>query len=382
MASGFTTTGSDFDAQFIRREFFQEGQLWTWGWNLSGELGTGDSTSRFSPVQTAAFGLNWNQISCGGKGGAGIKTDGTLWLWGQNTDGSLGNNSSSAVLTPVQTVSAGTDWKQISCGYRHTAAIKTDGSLWGWGGNTGDGTTTARSSPVQTIAAGKNWKQVSAGNNVTGAIKTDGTLWVWGYNSNYGRLGTNTADSYSSPVQTVAAGNNWKQVSAGGYHMAAVKTDGTLWTWGKNTAGGLGDNTRTARSSPVQTIAAGNNWKQVSAGGYNMAAVKTDGTLWTWGDASRGVLGDNTRTSKSSPVQTIAGGTNWKQVSIADNFMSAIKTDGTLWNWGAMTLGSLGNNGNNNDDVSSPIQTIAGGTNWKQTSSAAPYRTIAITTIN
>jgi len=381
MATGFTTTGSDFDAQFIRREFFQEGQLWTWGWNLLSELGDGTSTSKSSPVQTAAFGLNWKEVSVGAYRGAGIKTDGTLWIWGTGTDGALGTNDTSTCSTPVQTVSAGTNWKQISCGYRHTAAIKTDGTLWGWGSNNGDNTGTARSSPVQTVSAGNNWKQVSCGTRITGAIKTDGTLWVWGRN-NYGYLGTNDTSAYSSPVQTIAAGNNWKQVSAGGYCMGAVKTDGTLWCWGKNTGGGLGDNTRTHRSSPIQTVSGGSNWKQVSAGGYSMAAVKTDGTLWTWGSNTNGILGTNNLVSYSSPVQTVSGGTNWKQVSMADNFISAIKTDGTLWMWGSNSLGALGINNPNIDAVSSPVQTVAGGTNWKQTSSAAPNRTIAITTIN
>ena len=140
-----------------------------------------------------------------------------------------------------------------------------------------------------------------------------GGLWALGLNS-FGQVGDNTTTDKSSPVQTISAGTNWKQVSCGYSYTAAIKTDGTLWTWGRNSLGGLGDNSTTSKSSPVQTVSAGTNWKQVACG-YQTAAIKTDGTLWLWGDNTYGQLGDNSITKRSSPVQTIAFGTNWKQVS-------------------------------------------------------------------
>jgi len=146
----------------------------------------------------------------------------------------------------------------------------------------------------------------------------NGKLWTWG-NNYYGQLGDNTGTDRSSPVQTITGGTNWKQVSCGSRSTAAIKTDGTLWTWGYNLYGQLGDNTGTDRSSPVQTITGGTSWKQVSCGRYFTAAVKTDGTLWAWGDNGYGELGDNTGTSRSSPVQTITGGSNWKQVAFMSN---------------------------------------------------------------
>ena len=179
---------------------------------------------------------------------------------------------------------------------------------------------------MQTIAAGTNWKQVSSGRHHTAAIKTDGTLWLWGRNS-YGQLGDNTIAAKSSPVQTIAGGTNWKLVGCGQYHIAAIKTDGTLWLWGQNSFGRLGDNTVVNKSSPVQTISAGTNWKQVSSGAYHTAAIKTDGTLWTWGYNNFGTLGDNTVANRSSPVQTIAGGTNWKLVSGGSYHTAAIRED-------------------------------------------------------
>ena len=354
------------------------------GLNSSGGLGDNSITNRSSPVQTIAGGTNWSQVSCGysitfsRNNTAAIKTDGTLWTWGFNGYGQLGTNDRVHRSSPVQTVSGGTNWKQVSAGGETTAAIKTDGTLWLWGfsnqGQLGDNTIANKSSPVQTVSGGTNWKQVSCGTAHNAAIKTDGTLWLWGFNGS-GRLGDNTITNKSSPVQTVSGGTNWSQVSAGDLYTAAIKTDGTLWTWGDNSSGQLGDNSRTSRSSPVQTVSGGTNWKQVSAGSgggspYCIAAIKTDGTLWTWGFNGFGQLGDNSRTSRSSPVQTVAGGTNWNSIEIAAA-AAAIKTDGTLWTWGLNGNGQLGDNTIANK--SSPVQTVSGGTNWKQVSTSGAH---------
>jgi YD repeat-containing protein len=186
----------------------------------------------------------------------------------------------------------------------------------------GENSETSRSSPIQTIAFGTNWKNIACGAYYSIAIKEDGTLWTWGHNS-FGQLGDNTTASKSSPVQTIAGGINWKIAANGGRHAAVIKTDGTLWTWGWNGYGQLGDNTRTGRSSPVQTITFGTNWKQVSNGYMHTSATKTDGTLWTWGRNNSGQLGDNTIINRSSPVQTVAGGTNWNQVSGGGGYTTA-----------------------------------------------------------
>ncbi len=250
-----------------------------------------------------------------------------LWMWGRNNFGQVGDNTTADKSSPVQTVAGGTNWKQLGCGYSHTAVIKTDGTLWMWGQNLygvlGDGTIANKSSPVQTIAGGSNWSQVASGNSITAAIKTDGTLWVWGVNGS-GQLGDGTTLSKSSPIQTITGGTNWKQVSPGYFYTAAIKTDGTLWTWGDNSYGQLSDNTVVVKSSPVQTVAGGTNWTQVSGGAWHGASIKSDGTLWTWGRNDVGQLGDNTTISKSSPIQTIAGGTNWKSVSCGQLTTAAI----------------------------------------------------------
>jgi hypothetical protein len=356
-------TITDFDDAFISNDLFVNGGLWLWG------LNTGDNTvtNRSSPVQTISSGTNWKSVVDGiTSTNACIKTDGTLWLWGEGSSGQLGNNATTSRSSPVQTISTGTNWKQVSGAGSHTASIKTDGTLWLWGdganGRLGNNATTNRSSPVQTISTGADWKQVACGGGGhTACIKTNGTLWMWGVGGS-GQLGDNTAVGKSSPVQTISATTDWKQVSCGSSHTACIKTDGTLWLWGLNTNGQLGDNTATSRSSPVQTIGAATNWKQVSCGEFHTSAIKTDGTLWLWGFNDYGQLGDNTITNKSSPVQTVSTGANWKQACGGARFSAAIKTDGTLWTWGSGFQGRLGDN--TAIRKSSPVQTVAGGTNW------------------
>jgi alpha-tubulin suppressor-like RCC1 family protein len=354
-----------------------DGTLWVWGYNPNGILGTNDAIYRSTPVTTFAGGTNWKQVSVGSLHTAAIKTDGTLWVWGYNNSGQLGTNDSgsnaeTARSTPVTTFAGGTNWKQVSVGGNHTAAIKTDGTLWTWGDGSGLGNNgyVSRSTPVTTFAGGTNWKQVSAGGSHTAAIKTDGTLWTWGAGF-YGRLGTNDTNNIYTPVTTFAGGTNWKQVSIGkqGFHTAAVKTDGTLWTWGYNRLGQLGTNNTIARSTPVTTFAGGTNWKQVSVGRFHTIALQDDGVnkrLYTWGYNSFGQLGLNIPTA-DYPGEIYNGGNNWKQVSAELVCSSAIKTDGTLWVWGENIVG-VGVLGINDDTTnkSTPVTTFAGGTNWKQ----------------
>jgi len=347
--------------QFVGNRFF------TWGFNSNGQLGDNTASDKYTPIQTVAVGTNWKYCFGGVYATGGIKTDGTLWLWGWNDNGQLGDNTVANKSSPIQTITGGNNWVSADLGQRFAAGIKTDGTLWCWGNNAagqiGDNTVTNKSSPVQTITYNNNWVQVSCGYRHTGAIKTDGTLWMWGLNQ-YGALGNNNSASCSSPVQTVAGGNNWKQVECGDYETYAIKTDGTLWVWGYNSDGRLGDNTLTSRSSPVQTVCLGTNWKSISERASLVAAIKTDGTLWLWGYNNVGQLGDNTTIHRSSPVQTVSGGTNWKSVSCCFYNTAAIKTDGSLWTWGHNSWGQLGDN--TTTHRSSPIQTALGGYNWKQ----------------
>ena len=400
MPNQFLSPEGDLENYFITEYWLIDqyvgDTLWAWGHNYAGQLGDNTTTTQKStPVTTFAGGTNWKQVACGQGFAAAIKTDGTLWTWGNNSSGKLGHNTIINRSTPVTTFAGGTNWKQVACAFgAFAAAIKTDGTLWTWGNNAnygalGNNDIITRSTPVTTFAGGTNWKQVSCGAVHAAAIKTDGTLWTWGYNGE-GALGTNDIITRSTPVTTFAGGTNWKQVSCGDWYTAAIKTDGTLWTWGRNGTAQLGTNNIITRSTPVTTFAGGNNWKQVSCGKGNygggsgseghIAAIKTDGTLWTWGrNNTNGQLGDNTMITRSTPVTTFAGGTNWKQVSCGQFYTAAIKTDGTLWTWGGNSYAQLGINiGGNANFRCTPVTTFAGGTNWKQVAGNERF-TIAIT---
>ena len=239
------------------------------------------------------------QVSLGKNHSAAIKTDGTLWIWGSNGSGRLGDGTTGRRSTPVKVLD---NVAAVSLGGNHSAAIKTDGSLWTWGrnysGQLGDSTTADHSTPVKVL---DNVAAVSLGDSHSAAIKTDGSLWTWGWNR-YGQLGDGTTTDRSAPVKVL---DNVAAVSLGDGHSAAIKTDGSLWTWGFNGHGQLGDGTKTSRSTPVKVL---DNVAAVSLGYEHSAAIKTNGSLWTWGYNFEGKLGDGKTTDRSTPVQIAAGG--------------------------------------------------------------------------
>jgi alpha-tubulin suppressor-like RCC1 family protein len=380
MPNEFLSPEGDLENYFVSEYWLIDqyigDELWTWGFNDNGRLGNANTVDVSTPATTFSGGTDWKQVSSGGNHTTAIKTDGTLWAWGSGDNGRLGNANTVDVSTPVTTFAGGVNWKFLSAGGGHITAIKTDGTLWAWGsganGRLGNANTVDVSTPVTTFTGGTNWKQVSAGDASTSAIKIDGTLWVWGTGAN-GRLGNADTTDISTPVTTFSGGTNWKQVNSGNAHIAAIKTDGTLWTWGSGINGRLGNGVTTGNiSTPVTTFSGGTNWKQVSAGDVHTAAIKTDGTLWTWGNGGNGRLGNSIIIGTiSTPITTFTGGTNWKQVSAGDAYTSAIKIDGTLWTWGLGANGRLGTN-----DITSrstPVTTFAGGTNWKQLSSGTSH---------
>jgi alpha-tubulin suppressor-like RCC1 family protein len=336
-----------------------DGTLWSWGANTFGQLGLGDVVSRSSPVQIGTS--TWNSITARGFHSFSIRTDGILWGWGYNGYGELGLNNTilntTTTLTVPTNVGYETSWSQLSLGYDHGVATKTNGTLWTWGvngaGQIGDNSTTTRSSPIQ-IGTLTGWSKVSAGASHTMAIYTDGTLWSWGLGTS-GQLGLEA----NTPSWTIDRGTYWNEITSGDFHTMAIKTDGTLWGWGFNGSGQLGDVTIVNRSSPVQ-IGTRTNWSSVSSGGSHTMAIYTDGTLWGWGRNDSGQLGLNNLIDRSSPVQ-IGTLTNWSKVSAGGKFTFSIKTDGTLWSWGSNSSGQLGQN-----DItarSSPVQ-IGTLTDW------------------
>ena len=293
---------------------------------------------------------------------------------GSNAYGQLGTNNITSYSSPVQ-IGGLTNWRTLSLGDNHLIAVKTDGTLWVVGSNLngqlGSGNTTSYSSPVQ-VGALTTWRQCAAGTQYAAGVTTANTLWTWGLNSS-GQLGAGTLTNRSSPVQ-VGALTNWKQVSAGPTHLMATKTDGTLWGTGNNSVGQTNPSISSAivaiMSSPVQ-IGSLTNWgtfnSYMAMSTASSVIVKTDGTLWTWGANTSGQLGSGTATSRSSPVQvgTYAG---WTYVGLGTSHAIGGQSAGTntLWAWGLNSSGQLGTG--NTTSYSSPVQ-VGALTNWSTSGS-------------
>ena len=249
--------------------------MWSWGKNYYGSLGinySGDNQSRSSPTQIP--GNTWVNVSasCAGSDPEVIatKSDGSIWVWGENQSGSLGQNDNTKYSSPVQV--PGT-WNTVFAGGSCMAATTPAGEIYTWGHNAdgmlGHNNKTNYSSPKQ--LPGTTWKQANFGPNAGGFIKTNGTMFMCG-NGGQGRLAQNNTTSYSSPRSV--SGTTWSRMNgAAGSNWGAIKTDGTLWTWGRGDNGGLGHNNTTNYSSPKQIPG---TWIDIAASNYCMAAIKED----------------------------------------------------------------------------------------------------------
>ena len=345
----------------------------------------------------------YTQIGAGENHAVALRADGTLWAWGFNGFGQLGNGTTTTgrmlpaqVAAPIA-AAAGTSWAGVATGTRYMLARRSDGTLWGWGDNTygqlGDGTITSRVLPVlipvpMGAAASTSWGAVATKFSSTLALRSDGTLWSWGDNAQ-GQLGsgTTTARSSAGPVAAPAAapaGSTWTAVAVGYAHALALRSDGSLWAWGDNIYGQLGDNSATSRPLPTRVNApaaapAGTTWTAIAAGYYFSLALRSDGTLWAWGLNFYGQLGNASNTISRLPVAvitpgTVGAGTTWTQVAAGVDHAAALRSDGSLWAWGHNDVGQFGNN--TIVSQSTPTRETGNGT-WSQLS-AGRYNTMAV----
>lgn len=392
-----------------------DGTLWCWGRNNVGQLGLGnsDTTNILQPMQVGNE-SSWNTVkaadthTCATKIDKSLpKTDKSLWCWGENKWGQLGNGSFEPSSSPA--IASITEATDFTVGNTHSCAIKTDLTLWCWGrnhvGQLGNGTQNDSSLPIQ-INSDKDWVAVVTGLDFTCASNLDGAVLCWGYNKS-GQLGN---------VETIPLPGNWQQVALGGGHSCGIR-DGALWCWGNNLSGELGDTTAVSKFVPTlidpnkqwQNISLGNQhscglkadkafcwgnnqfgqlgvnstidqakptlinendtWTAISAGFDHVCAIKTDGTLWCWGKNNEGQLGIGGNENQPSPRQ-IDTATNWLTVNAGDMHTCAIKSDGSLWCWGNNSSGQLGNETLTNS--AQPIQ-VGNEFDWQSVNAAATH---------
>ena len=357
-----------------------DGTVWAWGSNSSGQLGDNTITNSYIPVQVkdetgTGYLSNVVSVSSGGSSSFALKDDGTVWAWGdEGISGLLGNGTSLDSYLPIQVHNTdGTGYltgvTAIATGNNFTVALKDDGTVWAWGynnyGDLGDNTTTRRTRPVQVhnsddtgylsgvvaVAANSSYHTL--------ALRDDGTVWAWGNNSAY-ELGDNTNTERHIPVQVLdETGSSYlsgvSSITTGYQHSIIIKNDGTVWAWGANAQGQIGDNSTTLRKLPVQVKdSAGTGYltdvATVYAGQYHSVALKGDGTTWTWGHNNYGQIGNNTTTTPNRlPVQVNdSAGTAYltgiTAISAGSYSTMALKDDGTVWAWGANFSGILGDN--------------------------------------
>lgn len=260
----------------------------------------------------------------------------TLWAWGNNYNGQLGiGEVIEKKLIPTQ-IGIDNDWKLIKAGIRHCLAIKDDGTLWAWGDNQygvlGNGTNKNSSYPIQ-IGNDTNWKEIAVGNVHSLAIKKDGTLWSWGGESNNKNI----------PAQ-IGNDTNWKIITAG-WHNLAIKEDGTLWAWGRNSEGQLGIGNEESVYIPTQ-VGTDNDWLVVVAGGYTIFGghsfgLKKNGSIWAWGRNNKEKLGLSGNDEYLIPTE-IKFSQDWKSISTCENHTLIIDSEGLVFGTGINDKGQLG----------------------------------------
>ena len=321
-----------------------DGTVLAWGYNGYGQLGY-VTTSTYSNIPAPVGGnllTDVIAISAGGNRTVALKNDGTVWDWGYNRDGELGDGTgiNTDRNTPVQ-VKGLTGITAISAGNLHTVALKNDGTFWAWGNNyygqLGDVTNINKITPVQVSGLTGIITQIAAGGSHTVALKNDGTVLAWGLNSS-GQLGDGTRTKTDSNTPVPVSGlTEITAIAAGESHTVALKNDGTVWAWGLNSSGQLGDGTGTKTDSdtPVKVSGLTGIITAIAAGGSHTVALKSNGTVWAWGNNGYGQLGDGTMADSDTPVQ-VSGLTGIKITAIAagESHTVALKSDGTLWAWG------------------------------------------------
>jgi alpha-tubulin suppressor-like RCC1 family protein len=367
-----------------------QGTVWDWGSNASGQLGNGTNTASNTPV---AVSVPTGVTAIAGGGGAlgyghslALKSDGTVWAWGNNAEGQLGNGTICTtsqlcgVATPAQVIGL-TGVTAIAAGDAHSLALKSDGTVWAWGNNAsgqlGNGTfctptICGTATPVQ-VSGLTNVTAIASGAEHSLALTSDGTVWAWGQNTQ-GQLGNGTTGNGTTAPYGIATPGQVSgltgvtAIAGGGWHNLALTSNGTVWAWGLNREGQLGNgiidttypygsNTPVQASVPTGVTAI--------AGGYTHSlALKSNGTVWAWGENDYGELGNGTYSSCTAPPCGIATPAQVSgltgMTAIAGGAYHSLASNGTVWAWGANSAGQLGNGTNNTSNIPVAVSGLTG----------------------
>lgn len=336
----YTKTKEDFDGGFIQisssrthtAALRQDGTVWTWGLNRSGQLGDGTDKNRAMPIKVDISGVK--QVETIDPRTVVVKEDGTVWSWGSSIRGQLGNGTTDwYAYIPVKADITGV--KAVAVYDSYTLALKEDGTVWRWGGypppsdiqyyDEDEIIGLLRPSPLGISGV----KAMSAAEGYVVVLKEDGTVWGFG-NSTGGQLGSLEKDGYNKNLVQIEGISGVKAVDAGKEFLVVLKDDGTVWTWGYNYSGQLGNGTTIKSTVPVKVDIS--DVKKVAAGDYHAIALKEDGTVWAWGKNDKGELGNGTTSNSSVPIQTMIS--EVKEIDASNSFSIAIKKDNTVWEWG------------------------------------------------
>lgn len=325
----------------------KNGRAWSWGTNSSGQLGDNSLTIRLTPVSIAGAVKTFCKISAGDSFSLAIAKNGRAWAWGRNTSGQLGVNSLTSHVTPVSVLGSPRTFCQISVSDTHSLAIDKNGRAWAWGNNSfgqlGDTSITSRLTPVSVLGAIKTFCQISAGANNSLAIDKSGRVWGWGYN-NFGSIGDGKGIS-AIPKGILGAAKTFCNITGGNYFAIATDKNGKIWSWGGNSNGELGNNSIVSQLTPVSIAGAAKTFCQIGATFSSSLAIDKNGRAWSWGANGSGQLGDNSTTSRLTPVNVAGAVKTFCRISVGHGtHCLAIDKNGRAWSWGSNSNGQLGDN--------------------------------------
>lgn len=322
-----------------------DGTLWCWGSHTYGQLGigapTGSGHDKGSPTQVGTE-TTWKAIAgLADSHTCAVKDDGSMWCWGRNNQHQLGLGETGGPQE-VQPVQVGTDldWDKVTtCGSPCSCALRTDQSLWCWGALLVFAAPLAED-PAPISSPAVQWRSVAGGDLHVCGIDTTNVLWCVGKNI-YGQLGTGAFSIEETAPVVVTGGHSWRKVAAGVNFTCALELDSTLWCWGSNVQGQLGQGTMGyGINSPVQVGTAA--WLDISLGATHACGVRSDATLWCWGSNNSGELGQGSISPAVLQPAQVGSDAWWKSVHVGSAFSCARREDDSLWCWGDNQHGQLG----------------------------------------